>query len=155
MAQDKALTVAEVIAQETRGIRWSQQAIDRALQNIHLATRDLPDATEYAILRRQVARLQQRLRDTHGMLNAVIEAAGAAKVAAVESPIVYVKDKRLLVRRESSQNGADKVARARKEREQREETFAERQRYEREVERRAWLALRDAERREREEGGAK
>lgn len=149
MNQQHAHTVAAVISDELRGIHWAQQAIARVMEDIHMAARDVPNTDEYAELRREIARLQLRLREAHGRIAAAEEAGGSAKLSAIDATPVYITDDRLIARRDMHRHGADKIARARKEREEREATFAARQRHQRELERQAWIAARKREREER------
>lgn len=140
-----AETVAYTIGAEQRGIGWARRSVGQIQDNLRMAQADLPDTEEYAAVRMAVARALARLREAHGVLGAVADAMAAAKLAAEDVTPVYVTDPRLKGRQERYTNGAEEVQRARRDRAQREATFAERQRQQREAERQAWLASRKGE----------
>lgn len=135
-----AVTVADALVRERRGINWGKQGVEIAHQNLLAAAKDIPDTPEYADVRRAIYRALDRLRQARGALTSAYDATAEAMLIAERSEPAYIRNERLKERYASGgQNGAEMVRTARKEREQREEKFAERERWKREMERRRFL----------------
>lgn len=138
---DGALTVARVLRDEKRGVRWAQEAVDRTLENLQLALNELW-GEEQRETRSAILRTQANLRDVGRDLRRAHEQLTEATLVAERSVPVVVQDQRLIDRKARRQNGADSVRGARKAREEREATFAQRERERRERERQEWLKSR-------------
>lgn len=142
--ETEALTVARVLRDEKRGVRWAQEAIARTLENLQMALQEL-HGDEQRETRTAILRTQANLRDVHYDLRRASEQLVEASLVADRSVTVVVQDERLIARKARRQNGADSVRNARKDREERAASFAERERQRRERERRAFLDGRTGE----------
>jgi hypothetical protein len=134
-----AATVALVIEREKRGVSWAKQSIELVCQNLQVTVRDIPDTPEYAEVRRALYRALDRLRHARGALTVAHDTTAEAMLIARRSAPAYIQNARLRERYAQSHNGAEMVRNARKERQRREDSYSERERWQREMERQRFL----------------
>ena len=140
-----AVTIAEALERERRGVNWGKQGVQIAHENLLLAAKDIPDTPEFSEVRRAVYRALDRLRQARGALSAASDATTEAMLLSQRSEPIHLTSDRLLERYGSQrgENGATMVRNARKERERREAEYGERERWKREMERKRFLGLED------------
>jgi len=135
-----ANTIANALHRERRGVSWAKQSIEFAHQNLLAAASDIPDAPEYAEMRRAIYRALDRIRQARGALSTAYDVTTEAMLVAERSAPAYITNKRLLVRYQGqADNGAQMVQKARTERQRREDSYSERERWQREMERQRFL----------------